>query len=269
MENIFTHWESVINFTRNDIVFEHQNKKYGAYAIRKYYPERLRNAFLYSVSGISLLFAILLFLQSTYKAKPKIKPLDQVIYINPVTPDNQVKTPPSKAQPLKQPKTETTRFKISERIDENITDPPPEIDKNSMLPNIDNPSGTENPLETTKAGGFEIPPPPPSNPGPITFAQEMPEFPGGSAMLDIFLHDSIKYPIIAIEERISGRVYITFVVDKDGKVKNAYVRRGGLGGGLEEEALRVVKLMPDWKPGRNNGHPVEVELTLPINFVLR
>src|SRR5690349_4756401 len=68
MENIFTHWESVINFTRNDIVFEYQNKQYGAYAIRKYYPERLRNAFLYTVTGMCLLLVVLFVIQKLFPA---------------------------------------------------------------------------------------------------------------------------------------------------------------------------------------------------------
>src|SRR5688572_20456358 len=72
MENIFTHWESVINLTRNDIVFEYQNKQYGAYAMRKYYPERLRNAFIYSVTGMLLLFAVPLLLQKFFPAVPHI-----------------------------------------------------------------------------------------------------------------------------------------------------------------------------------------------------
>ena len=84
MENIFTHWESVINLTRNDIVFEYQNKQYGAYAIRKYYPERLRNAFIYSVTGILLLFAVPLVLQKFFPTVPHIViPKNVAILVDP------------------------------------------------------------------------------------------------------------------------------------------------------------------------------------------
>jgi len=75
--------------------------------------------------------------------------------------------------------------------------------------------------------------------------------------------------MIAKENGIQGRVYVTFVVDRDGKIKDAKILRGGLGGGLEEEALRVVRSMPDWKAGKQNGRSVQVQYNLPINFQLK
>src|SRR5436190_370748 len=88
MENIFTHWESVINLTRNDIVFEYQNKQYGAYAIRKYYPERLRNAFFYSVTGMLLLVAVPMLLQKFFPVNPHVTVprIDEVIFDGVVLP---------------------------------------------------------------------------------------------------------------------------------------------------------------------------------------
>lgn len=73
---------------------------------------------------------------------------------------------------------------------------------------------------------------------------------------------------MARENGIEGIVYVTFVVDKDGKVKDAKILRGK-GAGLDEEALRVVRSMPDWKPGKQNGRAVAVQYNLPVNFKLQ
>lgn len=100
------------------------------------------------------------------------------------------------------------------------------------------------------------------------FVEEPPSFPGGEDKLMEYLSKNIKYPTIAKENNIQGRVYVTFVVDKDGKVTGAKVLRG-IGGGCDEEALRVVKNMPEWKPGRQNGRSVLVQYNLPVVFNLK
>jgi protein TonB len=102
----------------------------------------------------------------------------------------------------------------------------------------------------------------------FTIVEEMPAFPGGEGKMLEYIAKNIKYPPVARENGIQGRVYVTFVVDKDGKIKDAKVLRG-IGGGCDEEALRVVKTMPEWKPGRQNGRSVQVQYNLPVNFVLK
>ncbi len=101
-----------------------------------------------------------------------------------------------------------------------------------------------------------------------TMVETMPEFTGGQEKLFEYLRTNIKYPAQAREENISGRVYATFVVDLDGKIRQVKIVRG-IGGGCDEETLRVVKKMPDWIPGRQNGLPVKVQYNLPLNFNLR
>ena len=96
----------------------------------------------------------------------------------------------------------------------------------------------------------------------------MPSFPGGEEALMKYLGTQIKYPVMARENGISGRVYLSFYVDKDGKVKEVKVLRG-IGGGCDEEALRVVRAMPDWKPGRQNGRNVAVYYNVPVSFNLK
>jgi periplasmic protein TonB len=98
--------------------------------------------------------------------------------------------------------------------------------------------------------------------------EDMPEFPGGELALRQFIANSIKYPVIAQENGIQGRVYVTFVVDADGSVSNPRIARG-VDPSLDKEALRVVSLLPKWKPGRQRGKPVRVSYTVPINFQLQ
>ena len=98
--------------------------------------------------------------------------------------------------------------------------------------------------------------------------EEMPEFPGGQEALQRYLASSIKYPVIAQENGIQGRVYIQFVINSKGEVTNATVLRG-VDPSLDREALRVVEAMPKWKPGRQRNRPVRVSYTVPINFVLQ
>jgi len=98
--------------------------------------------------------------------------------------------------------------------------------------------------------------------------EEMPEFPGGVKALRQILASSVKYPTEAVEKGIQGKVYVTFVVNKDGSVLNAKIARG-VDPLLDAEALRVVSSLPKWKPGRQKGQDVAVQYTVPINFALQ
>ncbi len=98
--------------------------------------------------------------------------------------------------------------------------------------------------------------------------EDMPEFPGGDLALRKYIANAIKYPVIAQENGIQGKVYVTFVVDKDGSVSDARIARG-VDPSLDKEALRVVNALPKWKPGKQRGKPVRVSYTVPINFVLQ
>ena len=98
--------------------------------------------------------------------------------------------------------------------------------------------------------------------------EEMPAYPGGDQKLMEFIAKGIKYPQIARETGIQGRVFVGFVVEPDGSVSNVKVLRG-IGGGCDEEAMRVVKSMPKWKPGKQRGKAVRVSYMLPVNFKLQ
>ena len=95
--------------------------------------------------------------------------------------------------------------------------------------------------------------------------ERMPEFPGGEAAMNQFINRTIRYPVIAQENGIQGRVVVQFVVNTDGKIVDVEVVRG-VEESLDKEAIRVVKAMPPWNPGRQGGKNVRVKYTLPIRF---
>ena len=95
--------------------------------------------------------------------------------------------------------------------------------------------------------------------------EQDPEFPGGMEALYRYLTENLQYPKLALENGISGKVYVTFVVEKDGSVSNPKILRD-IGGGCGAEAIRVVKAMPKWIPGKQRGKPVRVQFNLPVNF---
>lgn len=97
--------------------------------------------------------------------------------------------------------------------------------------------------------------------------EEMPLFPGGDTALFQFISQNIKYPIKARDAGIQGTVIVTFIIDKIGYIRNVKVI-SGIGGGCDEEAIRIVKLMPKWKPGTQNGKPVNVKFNVPIQYYL-
>ncbi|MFN3530322.1 MAG: energy transducer TonB [Bacteroidia bacterium] len=102
----------------------------------------------------------------------------------------------------------------------------------------------------------------------FTVVEDMPQFPGGDAELLKFLYGQLRYPPLALESRIQGLVVVQFIIDEQGNITNPIVVRS-LGGGCDEEALRVIKLMPRWTPGKQRGRPVRVRYNLPVRFQLR
>jgi periplasmic protein TonB len=101
----------------------------------------------------------------------------------------------------------------------------------------------------------------------FTVVEESPSFPGGDVARIQFLQQNIVYPQMARESGIQGTVYVTFVVERNGAVTDVRVLRG-IGGGCDEEAVRVIKAMPKWNPGKQRGKPVRVQFNMPIKFTL-
>ncbi len=101
----------------------------------------------------------------------------------------------------------------------------------------------------------------------FTVVEDQPEFPGGEEARQRFLEQNLRYPQMAREAGIQGTVFVTFVVETDGSVTDVRILRG-IGGGCDEEAIRVVRMMPRWEPGRQRGQPVRVQFNMPIRFRL-
>ena len=99
--------------------------------------------------------------------------------------------------------------------------------------------------------------------------ETMPEFPGGQQALFKYLAENVKYPVIAQENGIQGRVICQFVVNKDGSIVDVVAVRSSGEASLDKEAIRVIKSMPKWKPGKQRGKPVRVKYTVPVNFRLQ
>lgn len=132
-----------------------------------------------------------------------------------------------------------------------VLPPPPPIEDDDLVVNV----GEIEP--DYEVGEVEV----------FTMVEEEPSFPGGMDSLMAWLQSNIHYPQQAKDNNISGKVYVTFVVEADGSIGNASILRD-IGGGCGQEALRVVKLMPKWNPGKNKGQPVRVQFNLPVNFTL-
>ncbi|WKZ67240.1 MAG: energy transducer TonB [Flavobacteriales bacterium] len=102
---------------------------------------------------------------------------------------------------------------------------------------------------------------------PFTLVEVMPEYPGGQDAMFAYIGNTLKYPKEAMEKGIQGTVIVNFVVERDGSVNEVKTLRG-IGGGCDEEAVRVVRGMPNWKPGKQRGEAVRVKYNLPIRYKL-
>ena len=101
----------------------------------------------------------------------------------------------------------------------------------------------------------------------FVIVENMPEFPGGDLALRKYIAENVKYPEIAKENGLSGKVFVAFVINLRGEVENVKIARG-VDPALDKEAIRVVQNLPKWKPGSQRGKPVKVSYTVPINFQL-
>jgi protein TonB len=260
----FFDWSEAANPERNEIVFENRHKDYGAYDIRKKYFYHVALALLVAFISAALAAGIPVLVSYFSKVilEKEIKLTEGIKLEEPPPIDKTAPPPPPVIPPP--PVQQTIKFTPPKVVkDEVIEEPPPtqEEVKDIQVSTI------------TQEGDVEIidlPPDPIVDPdeGKIfTVVEEMPTFPGGEGKLFELL-SRIEYPIIARENGISGYVSLTFIVDKDGKVKDAAVLRG-IGGGCDEEALRIVRALPDWNPGRQNGRAVPVRTNVRINFQLQ
>jgi protein TonB len=255
----------------DEIVFERRNKAYGAYELRKKYSKRMNTAFIISLAV--LLFSvslptILAKLDELTKEEVKVQEVDLTLADPPPLDKDEPPPPPPPPDPPP-PLQETIKFTPPVIVDEvKEEDIPPPVDQtNQTTVSTKTQAGSDTIIDIPDGdgGGDDLGL---GNQEVFTIVEQMPEFQGGEDKLREFLSKNIKYPAMARENNISGTVYITFVVEGNGEITNVQSLRG-LGGGLTEEAMRVVKLMPSWTAGKQNGKPVRVQFTLPVKFTLK
>ena len=265
--SFFNNWDDPTFAKRNELVFDGRNKSYGAYLIRQLYSKRINIAFIIAAAGLIVFISLPLILELMgNKATENVTQQEVEVTLSEPPPVDPAEPPPPPPPPPP-PVVQTIKFTPPVVVDKPVEEeqPPPQEKLSEtnvgVVTQEGDPNATELPPEPVVAD---------PNEGKIfTIVEEMPQFPGGGeAALIKYLQNNIKYPAMARENGIEGIVYVTFVVDKDGKVKDAKSLRGK-GAGLDDEALRVVRSMPDWKPGKQNGRSVAVQYNLPVNFKLQ
>lgn len=260
-------WDDAINPTRAEMVFENRNKEYGAYVIRTGYTKTASRALIASLSFFALMISLPVIVQlisgiDMGKADTSVEVLVELKEPPPIDKNE----PPPPPPPPPPPTIETVKFTPPVVVDREILDEEPPVQEvlNETNVGVVTQEGDENATELPPEEPFVDP-----DAGKLfTWVEEMPSFPGGEEQMYEFLRKNIKYPPLARENGITGKVFMSFIVDPDGDIREVKVLRG-IGAGCDEEATRVVKAMPKFKPGKQNGRAVTVQFTMPINFTLK
>ena len=272
--NIFKNdWDSPVSQERLQLVFEHRHQEYGAYRLRRDYSRTVLLAFLLTFGLAGLITSGPFLMNYLLPAPVKYIELGPEVILDPL-----LMTKPEKQEYFIEEKKETSMKSATETKanSEQFTNLKVSETDSSKMKTQDELSTTTVATTTHKTDSTNTNTEPlPITTGTnnttstfITWAQKMPEFPGGEADMMKYLKKNIRYPGQALAENITGTVYLSFIINTEGKVSQVKILKG-IGGGCEEEAVRVVKSMPVWEPGKQNGNPVNVQLTLPVSFKTR
>lgn len=255
-----------------DVVFSGRNKAYGAYELRRDNGRNVRTALFFGVIFFVVVLSantIINFITGFIpKSKEKVKITNVVLAPPPV--DIKKPPPPPPPEPPK-PKVDQVKFPPPVvKPDVEVKEKPPTIeelkvadpgqknikgDKDAAV-TIDEPVGNSD-AKVTEEDPNKI----------FTAVEQEPTFPGGMEKFINYLSKNIHYPAIARENNTQGRVIVSFVCERDGSLTDVKVARG-IGDGCDEEAVRVIRNSPKWKPGIQNGRPVRVAYSVPIAFTL-
>lgn len=265
-----------------DLVFEGRNKAYGAYRLRKSTTKRNILAMVAVVLLLIVAFIILTVKNFVDEQRAKVA-MTQVAELT------NYDQPKKKAE-VKQKKVEVEPERVVERVKSSIKFTAPVIKKDEEVKS-DEELKTQDELMSTKTaiGTFDVkgnddangeilkakeviaePEPPKHEEENKVFdiVEQQPMFPGGPAALMKYLSEHTKYPVVAQENGVQGRVTVQFVVEKDGSISDVHVLRG-VDPSLDKEAVRVVKSLPRWTPGKQNGITVRVNYRVPVLFRLQ
>ena len=270
-----------------EMVFAGKNKEYGAYQLRKGTSGRNIKALLILVIAAALVGGFL-----AWKVIEQKQAEEQQAYMEAMELaqlQEQAKKEKKKPEPIK-PKVEQKKEIPVARETQKFTAPVikkdelvKEENQVKQMDQLDDKVavGTENKegvkdrtVEAVRNDIAVAAPPPPPAPKPevsnkvFDVVEEMPSFPGGTGALMSFLSSNIKYPVVAQENGVQGRVIVGFVVERDGSITDVKVMRS-VDPSLDREAQRVVRAMPRWKPGKQNGSAVRVKYTVPVVFRLQ
>ena len=270
-----------------DMVFAGKNKEYGAYQLRKGTSGRNIKSLMILVIAAALVGGFL-----AWKVIEQKQAEEQQAYMEAMElaklqkQAEKEKKKPEKVQPKVEMKKEipvareTQKFtapviKKDELVkEENQVKQMDQLDAKVAVGTKDEEGVKDRTVEAVRSDIAVAAPPPPPAPKPevsnkvFDVVEEMPSFPGGQAALMSFLSSNIKYPVVAQENGVQGRVIVGFVVERDGSITDVKVMRS-VDPSLDREAQRVVKAMPRWKPGKQNGSAVRVKYTVPVVFRLQ
>ena len=264
-------WNNVVSDSRNDIVFEGRNQEYGAYEIRRKYnwTVTIVLASMIGVVALGMTVKLIMGLKGEEIVKEPVLDMTTIDLTPPPTDKNEPPPPPPPPPP---PLMKTIEFVPPVIKDDAVeTDPPPPQDKIA---------DTQVDTKTQDGDGDVVAPPsddkgdglvePPKKEEPFLIVEEMPEFPGGQAEMMKYIQKNVQYPQMAKEAGISGKCFCSFVVAPSGDLTDVKVVKGVPGcGDCDKEAMRVIRSMPNWKPGKQTGRSVPVRVTIPINYTLK
>jgi protein TonB len=248
--------------TFDDIVFENRNQEYGAYQIRKKYNRVVLISTLIGIFVLGLI-VIIPYIRASNQARQKARDATEVIAE--MAHDLVQEAAPPPPPPPPPPANQQAVVKYVAPV---VVDSVKVEDQSKLMISDEQVTTTENKavVEVVEQKQEEVQEK--EEQQVFVVVEEMPEFPGGELALRTFIGKAIVYPTVAQENGIQGKVFVTFVVNKDGSVSNAKIARG-VDASLDQEALRVVSTLPKWKPGKQRGVPVRVSYTVPISFKLQ
>ncbi|MBA4851303.1 energy transducer TonB [Emticicia sp. BO119] len=261
--------------TLDEILFEHRNKDYGAYELRKSYTSTVNRAMWIGITAFSALFITSYIFAHQKEKVEKVTIVD--LHPSLIKPDE---IPPVVPLPEPEPPKEIVEVKKEKFMEPKVVEttemeevPPTQAELEvAVISNVDKEGKettdiiTETPPVIAPPAEVKIAEIEESN-ETFLHVEIQPTFVGGASEMYKFLGKALKYPSQAQRNNVEGRVYMSFIVEKDGSITDVQIAKG-VGFGLDEEATRVVKLMPKWIPGKQNGRNVRVKFTIPVTFKL-
>jgi protein TonB len=258
-----------------DIVFEDRNQEYGAYVFRKMSNKRHMNALI--IASVLFILAISSpIIIKTIIPKSKERNVEVTTLANLKMEENKPKEKLIEDLPPPPPLKSSIKFtppviKADKDVnEEELPKTQEELQESKLAISTADVKGTDEEsgkligeVDANKRNIAQE-----EDVKPFLIVEQMPQFPGGDEDLMKYIRDNTKYPQMAKEAGITGTVFVQFVVGKDGRISDVRILRG-IGGGCDEEAIRVVRSMPSWKAGKQNGVAVPVYFKLPIKFSLR